>query len=710
MAIQRGPIRYGITVDGAVRAADEIGKVDKAADGARDSLRGSGKAAVQAGRDYATAEAEARSLGARFDDVNERAAQFGGRFGDVRSRLGEVEDALLVLSGVAFVQLGQAIYEGIQTVYGWTEAGKEAEREAEALAASFDDIKGSLDRLTSTGVIEALDPATYARLGAAIATTKEEEAEYTEAIQKTVEAQLRVNKARADYERVKADPASARFGEGIHQEAKELGIYERALEGARVEVEKLRASLGEKRAAEQKVREEAEKGRREQENQIRTAKVLTDSIVAQARALPAVIAGWADYHMAVARGRDGAPGVLESVVDWHARLAVAVVDTADKVGKSIDKHRKQGSAAGDTAAEIRRLNDQLDRLTAIDLDGLPDFDFGEIVGPEPIDVDALTAGLLDAEREASFESTRMALERRRVAAEAAEAAQLAAEATAASISGVTAAYIEVQQAQREGMDTTAAWANTVKAAVNEVAMALGAVRAAFDAITEAELISLRNAQQAADEDLRSAVAAERRAKAEADANKSSVSARAAAAKAAQTREAAEEKAYQAALAAAKAEEEAAAARQVFAALDMAAKGVESAADAVRAGALASFLAALPFGAGAPFVPAAIASAVLYGTAAVAYGVGAVATAAAPTPRSGRPERPESTLPEGSARDTVSAGDRERGRDDRPNVYVRFGSVIGTTPEAEDVIVRAIDRAGQRRGGARADYDRSYRRS
>jgi len=117
------------------------------------------------------------------------------------------------------------------------------------------------------------------------------------------------------------------------------------------------------------------------------------------------------------------------------------------------------------------------------------------------------------------------------------------------------------------------------------------------------------------------------------------------------------------------------------------------------------LAALPFGVGAPFVPAAIAASVTYGTAAAAYGAGAIVTAATPSAQSAPPARPDDAL----ADSTRSAGDRSRGGGGDVINLNFAGQPFETRSDLHDAMIEGMDVASRRRGRRRANFAALQRR-
>lgn len=135
------------------KAASELKKamdgVDDSAKSASSALKSAGDSAKKTEDSCRDAEDSTRSLGDSFDEANRRAADFGGRFGDVRSRLGEIEDAFKVFSGLALFELGSALVEGAKQIAEWTDAGKAAKIQAEATSAAINGMVGKLKSLTN---------------------------------------------------------------------------------------------------------------------------------------------------------------------------------------------------------------------------------------------------------------------------------------------------------------------------------------------------------------------------------------------------------------------------------------------------------------------------------------------------------------------------------------------------------------------------------
>lgn len=717
MAIQRKAV-YTITVNGAVRAAKEIGELDTAAAGSAGALRSSGAAARDAASDYAQAEARAASLGARFDKLNDEANRVGGRFGDMRSRLGDLEDAFAVFSGVAVVQVGQAIAEMVTTVYGWTEAGKAARRETEGLTTAVQELSASFG-----DTFAAIDAEALLRLTAAMGKTNAASAEYQErlgelagghddlaAMLVKVEGRIR-EMAIAGETTTPAWRHQVKLAEGLRISMADVAG----------QVERLQGSyLG--------LKSKSEAMRREQEQAHASMHQLTQASIAQAKALPSVIGQWVDYQLAVARGRTTSADLVDNIIGWHAKLAVVAIDAAEGIQKTIEGHKAGATDAAAHAAAVARLNDQLARLAGPDLDNLPAFNLDEIIqGGGGFDAAALTNDLLGPiEGSAEDMADRMATAyiasgqrvRDIIEANARDLAEGIADLTQGSIDVIERfvdgdvpselddirALLEVSESAYGSWDT---WASTATGAIESVQSALGSISMALSAIADAELVPLRNAETRANELLAIAEAAERAAEAEVDRARDTAGAAAADARlatASKERASAEREVYESRLAVIEAEERSAEVMQALRAVEFALEGAKMAAKSLEAGATASLLFAGGF---FPQAAAATAAAVTYGLATAAYGVAATVTATTPTARQQRPAAPEDRA---TAARTVSAGDRDRGRDDRPNVYVEFsGGALHTKTEVQDTVVRAADLAGRRRGGARADYRRSSRR-
>lgn len=769
MAIERKVV-YRVGVEGAVRAANEIGQLDTAAASAAGSMRRSGKAASGAALEYTIARAKVESLGAQFDKVNDKAAKFGGRFGDVRARLGDFEDAVAIFSGVALVQAGQAIVEMGATLYGWTERGKAAKREAEALTGALDEMKGSLDRLTTTGHIEALDPDSYARLGAALRSAKEEQIEYEAALDKMVEAQTRVNEAQAEYD--KSIEGMAPSMQGFHRSTSTAG---KALSTFEIQLSKARLEAGELREALTKKREVAEAVRREVEANVSASKTMSTALNFETDHILDNITMWGAYQFAVARGHTASTEMADNFVTGHARIANAAIDTAEAIGKAVDKHNAAASAAGRHAESLAKLraeqarqfaSDEADALTQLDDENINTAErYAEQIASQRTGALALAeanaqvaeveARLLDLQgraedaariRLAATQALELAqaavrgetekyittlrqvhAEQARpsdapdVAARLAAAHELAAATEAAMagpfdaievafdhfVNGATVDLEKLAEASEARYGSWETWEGTALSAIDSVMSGLNSISMMFSAIADSEVVPLRNAETRANELLAIAEAAERAAAAESERARDTASAAAADGKlaaASRDRADAEQAVYEARLAVIEAEERSAEVMKNLRALEFALEGAKMVAKTLEAGATAALLYS---GGLFPQAAAATAAAVTYGLAAAAYGVAAAYTATTPTARQQRPNAPEDRA---TAARTVAAGDRERGRDDRPNVYVEFsGGALHTLTEVQDTVVKAGNLAHKRRGGARDDYRRASRR-
>lgn len=585
MAIKR-KVRYEIEVTGAVQAADAIGQVDGAATDAADALNDSGDAAAAAARDYAKAGAAARSLGDRFDGLNDRAAKVGGRFGDVRSRLGEIEDAFMVFSGVAIAEMVGGLTEAAVRLYEWTEAGKAAKVAAEAQAAAVEGVVGKMTALSRVTRVATDD--IFRLISAQIAQETASKG-LVETTGKILERQTEYAETLRDLARLKEqglglDTFNHRMGTAI---AGQQTILAQRAKRLHDELAELNAQF------------EAQKGSLGSATQL--IEGLTKTIDKAGAAAPALKAAAAETGQ---------------LVQWLNQLDGAVVDVTTHLGALTDTLGQAMREVGDVGRTMEEVG---------------------------------------ADMAAAFRESRDA------------AVQLVWDTNQEILAGATA---------WEG------WADYAIGAIDTVAAALRSVSVAMAAIAEREITVRRNAV-------------------------ASAQAQVAAAETAEERAAAEQQVYEAQMALQRAEAEAAEARRAFMVLEFALEGTKMGIKALESAALASFLAALPFGVGAPFVPAAVAAAALYGTAAAAYGVAAVATAVTPTPAGNAPPPPgEDALVDSS---TVSAGDRDR---DEGGVVVNLnfqGQPFETRNDIHDAMIGGLDAASRRRGRPRADLAGLQRR-
>lgn len=394
-----------------------------------------------------------------------------------------------------------------------------------------------------------------------------------------------------------------------------------------------------------------------------------------------------------------------------ALLLEGVEKASDKVRTEAARIQREADAAAKALRES--LTRALDLSGAIDLDSLPPLTLDVAIAP--LDADALTRELLGPlEGGAEDMAARLAdayvasgqKVRDEMAAMAADAQRAADAIFNAWSDGPTAALEQFGAGLADSIDNAltvdgpaawAEWSRAAQGAIDQISGMLGSFRVAFDAVTSSTLTARANDVVAAEDALRMAERAERIAQGNLAADRESVALKGEAQRASEARLAAEEAVYKAQLKQWKAERDAAEAQKVFKALEFALEGTKAAAKSIESFALASFLAALPFGAGAPFVPAAIAAGVTYAAAAAAYGVGAVATATAETPTSARPTPPDDRS------ETVAAGDRNRGGDGGMVVNLNFaGQPLETRADIQNAAVEAIDAASRRRGRPRAN--------
>ncbi len=648
MAIKRR-VQYDVEVTGAVRAAQEIGELDDAADGARSALGGSGDAAAAAARDYARAEAEARSLGDAFDDVNQRAGEAGGRFGDVRSRLGDLEDAVMLLSGVAFIEFGQTLVETVQTLYRYTDAGRQAQQVTEALAESVSSVASEF---------AGLDPKKASELAKAMTKAGAATSEYERHLQAATKQALRVDELREQLEKL-GDVDLTKTGLAAVGDTYAYRQAKRNLDIAEAQLEQLDQTAQNAFAAAEKQRAKMIEVQADIENEQAARERLLGQMGREALAWAESAAGVFDYRAEL----QAANGALNGQLDIFARLGAAGVEAYKGIAEAIGKAREKA------AKPVKPPKPTEDRFVSMSW---------EEVGAAH--AEAYYAGLERAAREhpTPLEVTARSMEE--VGADHAAAyyegiarEQAAADQALETILGTNAAI-------RSGADAWESWQDYALGALGAVSSVLGSVRMAMDAIVDRELTIRRNAVASAQAQLQGAETAEERA-------------------------AAEEKVYKAQVQLQKAEQEAAEARRRFKVLEFALEGAKMAAKSIEAAALAQMLAALPFGVGAPFVPAAVAASVTYGTAAAAFGVAAGVTAATPTAQGTPPAGPD----DGLADRTIGAGDRD-GRGGGDVINLNFaGQPFETRHDLHDAMIEGFDVASRRRGRNRANFAALQRR-
>lgn len=728
-------VDLSIRLEGAEQAEAALDGVRKAADQAADATERVAAPNTKAGFN-GTAEA-AKSLGASFDETNDRVAKLGGRFGDIRSRLGEVEDAFKVLSGFALVELGTALVDAATTLYGWTEAGKQAARET----------KGLEDALQSLGTqfgetAAAIDPAAYIRLADATGKANAALEAYNAAIKIQTETQKEIRETQEEIAKLAA--AGETSGYTWNRLNRNLGILQRTLEQGTIRAEKLREEYLQGEA-------DAEKLRKEQERLAGASQRLVDGFAAQARSAALAAGAYLSYRLEVAAGK----GPIDDTIGVFAEIAALGVKVADGVAEASKSWDKAGKSARDATPAIVRFTDALlasqDPLRAL-IDGLPatGTTFAEATGA----IDEMAVGLntavdnMDKWTEADREAREQQLERmaetakaisldeRMVAAQGANRestldllkAKQALEIQQARLNGESDEYIrkleEVHTAElkaasgsdlagfgaagaaiqsvTDALDSKGAaawskWASAAASAIEYVQGILNTVSFAINTVTEANLVPLRNELTRLEEQLASASALEAQAEAEKKAAKGTADQAAANEKVAATakkRAAAEQAVYKAKLDLIKAEEEAAETQKKLKVLEFTLQGAFAAAKAIEmAGVAADRFASYQYVAGA----AAVAAGVSYAAAAAAYGVAAHATAKAPVARQQRPQDPAEL-----DRSTARAGDRDRRSEQPPVINLSFsGGALHTKTEVQDTIVEAWNAAQQRRGGARA---------
>lgn len=632
-----GILSWDLEVKGADKAEKAIEGVDDAARAAADGMKAADGAADQLGRGLSESEKAARKADAAFEDAA-RSAEKAGRaadgagdgvgglndrvrdgltgFDEFGGRLGQVANALNVLSGVAIVGMVTGLRDAVTAMYESTEAGQAAKVAAEAQAAA---ISGVVDWLKQQKEItEATTAATWAKINADRA-----QAISADELNKVITRQYDAQREYAEALR-ELGILREQFGE----RGEKLGVsgFGKAPEELR-RMQRLQAqvkSLGEELI-------ELDKTREAEQNRL----------------------------IAINNAVNKATAALDRSGTSFEEYAASV-----RTGKTaVEEFAEQWALLGDLQGQ------GLDKLIA----GLPD----------------TGAALTDA---LAPETVNPLLE-----AIASKAAGLAADTSAAYNAAVAEAVSLVDQTKAiagnllSARDGALGLADGMSAALDVATQMAGSIRTAYDAVTDAQMIATRNASTLAGEQLAAAQAAERRAVAEAQAAGISAENSTLVAQKARERHAAEEAVYRAQLAQAKAEEDAAKARQVFQAVDYALEGGKAAAKSIEAAALASLLSALPFGVGAPFVPAAITASVTYGLAAAAYGVGAGATIAAETPRSARPQPPDPLIDPATTRE---AGRRDGGQVGSGDVYVEFHGV----PSAMfgDVVIKSVDEGNKRR--------------
>lgn len=178
-------LRYEIKIDGADRAEKALDGVDgaardaakgmQAADGASEGL---GAALDTAGREAAEAERafEAAARGAReaakasdgagegVGGLNDKIKGGLAGFDEMQGRLGQVANAMNLLSGVAIVGMVTGLRDSIQAVYESTEAGKAHKAQLEATSAAISSVVDWLKQQKS--VTAATTAATWAKINA----------------------------------------------------------------------------------------------------------------------------------------------------------------------------------------------------------------------------------------------------------------------------------------------------------------------------------------------------------------------------------------------------------------------------------------------------------------------------------------------------------------------------------------------------------------
>ncbi|MEZ4436666.1 MAG: hypothetical protein R3F65_30055 [bacterium] len=181
-------VEYPVRVTGADRAARDLDELDRAADGAATGLDRSGDAAREAAREYAAAEGKARRLGAEVKTSGGAVERFERRMGSLSKIVGGF--GLMALPGAIM-----GVVELTKSVWGWTEAGKEATRVQEAQAAA---VAATVERLVAMEAmitsVSSADLVAYTRAEREQTRIK---AALTEAIEAQLEAEDKLRRGRA---------------------------------------------------------------------------------------------------------------------------------------------------------------------------------------------------------------------------------------------------------------------------------------------------------------------------------------------------------------------------------------------------------------------------------------------------------------------------------------------------------------------------------
>ncbi len=157
-------VKYKATVEGFDRAESEIKDTDRAATGAADGIGRLGDELTEAGRDAEQAARSFQKAEAETAGLNDRVKDGLSGFDEMQGRLGQVTNALNLLSGVALVGMITGIRDSVNALYEMTAAGKAAKVAAEAQSAA---ISGVVDWLKQQKEItEATTAATWAKINA----------------------------------------------------------------------------------------------------------------------------------------------------------------------------------------------------------------------------------------------------------------------------------------------------------------------------------------------------------------------------------------------------------------------------------------------------------------------------------------------------------------------------------------------------------------
>lgn len=651
MAIIRD-VAYVARVEGFDAAGSQLDKLDAAAMRAEGSVADAGEAAADLAHDYAAADAAAAGLadGLKATGAGAKKAADGTKEATeetkkavtwteaLEKRVGFANKALTAFGLIGLASAVDGLINTARELYALTDAGEAAQLQTEATASSVD---GMISLLTAQG----------------------------DATKVTTEATLQLITAQ------------------IAQEVSSAGMRKTAIDLINTQRHYAEAL---KRVADEKA--------------ALAAHPYKDIIEVQNAYNNAISEGEKEIARLVVRLGDltGEYETQQATLSDAAKIVTGVTDT-------INRHGKVATATlGELIAKFERI-----KAVAIDLDNLPAFDFGEAVGgaddlkgavdeliPQTRSISALWTAATDAIGTTADAAGDIGGAFVQSYEEAKAAADLSSASHLGQIGQIGAAIQDTFG--KTGADAVMAWATVASNAIDGVASALGSIKVAFDAIADAQMTGIDNAKIRADEELAEADAALRRAEEQAKAEGEKVESSAAVAAASKVRADAAEKAYKAEVRAAKAEEEAAEARKAFAVIDFAIKGANAVAASVGAFAQAALYASIPFGLGAASAAAATVAGVGFAAEAALYGVAAGVTAAAPTARSSRPEKPDSMFAD-TAKENVAAGDTDgkKGGDTVVHNWT-FGTILGTTAEAQDAVIWATNEGNRRRGGARSE--------